>query len=168
MMTRDSLLTSLDRSVAQITDFLVQIDENFYDGHQTAREVLSHLVFWHREYVLITDAMVNGRSPNLRQSTFVALHGRAAREFRRVPLAKLCQDFCGLQRAFSDNLRKLPDWTIEFPVKKGCRRTTVFERIRLIQDHIDGHFTRLESAHRHGEAWVAAYFPSQRETHIQN
>ena len=163
--TQEALLQTLNRSVTTITDFLVQVDEGFYDGYQTAREVLSHLVFWHREYVMITDALVNGRSPHLRQSTFVALNARATREFRSMSMQSLCQDLLNLQRALAGNLRRLPDWDVDFPVKKGCRQAPVTERVQMIQEHIDGHYSRLESAQRHGEAWVAAYYPPKHQAH---
>ena len=162
---QEALLQALDRSVTTITDFLIQVDESFFDGYQTAREVLSHLLFWHREYVMITNALVNGRYPHLRQSTFVALNARATREFRSMSMDTLCQDLCNLQRALAGNLRRLPDWDVEFPVKKGCRQATVTERVQMIQEHIDGHFSRLESAQRHGEAWVEAYYPTKHHAH---
>ena len=163
--TQESLLQALDRSVATITDFLVQVDESFFDGYQTAREVLSHLLFWHREYVMITDALVNGRSPHLRQNTFVALNARATREFRSMSMQVLCQDLLNLQKALAGNVRRLPDWEMAFPIKKGCRQATVTERLQMIQEHIDGHYSRLEGAHRHGEAWVEAYYPIRRHAH---
>lgn len=162
---QESLLQALDRSVTTITDFLVQVDESFFDGYQTAREVISHLLFWHREYVMITNALVNGRCPHLRQSTFVALNARATREFRSMSMQSLCQDLRNLQSALACNLRRLPDWDVAFPVKKGCRQATVTERVQMIQEHIDGHYSRLESAQRHGEAWVEAYYPMKRHAH---
>jgi hypothetical protein len=163
---QDTMLQSLDRAVTEIADFLVEVDDSFYDGYQTAREVLSHLVFWHREYVVITNAMVNGRSHRLRQSTFVALNARATREFRSMSMASLCQDLLNLQSAFAGNLRRLPDWDVMFPIKKGCRLVSVTERVQLIQEHIEAHLSRLENAQRHGEAWVAAYYPMKN--HAQN
>ncbi|MBE2220462.1 MAG: hypothetical protein IAF02_02925 [Anaerolineae bacterium] len=164
-MTYDSLLTSLDRSVTKLVQLVSQVDEDFYDGHQTSREMLSHLVFWHREYVAITEALVNGRSPHLRQSTFIALNARSVREFQRLSMAQLCQDFLKYQQALRDNLCQLYDWEIEFPVKKGCRWATVPERLQIIQEHVDGHLARLERACRHGEAWVEAYYPSRDQAH---
>jgi NAD dependent epimerase/dehydratase family enzyme len=127
--------------------------------------VLSHLVFWQREYVVITDALVNGCSPHLRQSTFVALNARSVREYRQRSLTVLCHDFLKLQQTFTENLQKLPDWEIEFPIKKGCRRTSVAERLPMILEHIDGHLTRLKNAQRHGEAWVNAYYPTRNHAH---
>ncbi len=162
---QNELLQDLDLSVKQIVDFLVQVDEDFYDGFLTAREILSHLIFWHREYVAITDALGNKRIPHLRQSTFIALNARATREFRSKSMQTLCQDFLNLQIALVVNLQRLPDWDVEFPVKKGCRRVNVTERLQLIQEHVDGHYARLESAQRHGEAWVRAYYPKKKHMH---
>jgi len=163
--TQDALLQALDRSVTNITGFLVQVDDDFCDGYQTAREVLSHLLFWHREYVMITNALVNGSYPHLRQNTFVALNARATREFRSMSMQALCQDFLNLQRALAGNLRRLPDWDVGFPVKKRCRQVSATERVQLILDHIDSHLARLENAQRHGEAWVEAYFPTRSHAH---
>ncbi len=55
---RDQLLSLLDGTVSQAVLFFSGVDERFFDGHQTARAVLSHLVFWHREYCSITEAML--------------------------------------------------------------------------------------------------------------
>lgn len=164
-MTYDSLLEALDQSVAKIVELVREVDEDFYDGHQTAREMLSHLVFWHREYVRITEALLNGRSPHLRQSTFIALNARSVREFQRIPMKTLCQDLLNYQQALNDNLHELPDLEIEFPVKKGCRWANVTERVQIILEHINGHLARLERALRHGEAWVEAYYPERSRVH---
>lgn len=164
---QEALLQALDHAVTEIADFLIQVDDSFYDGYQTAREVLSNLVFWHREYVMITDALVNGRSHRLHQSTFVALNARATREFRSMSMQVLCQDLLNLQRALAGNLRRLQDWDVVFPIKKGCRQVSVTERMQLILDHIDGQLTRLKNARRHGEAWVEAYFATRSHAHYE-
>ena len=80
-------------------------------------------------------------------------------------MATLCQDFLKFQQALNDNLCQLPDWEIEFPIKKGCRWANVSERVHIIQEHIDGHLARLERAYRHGEAWVEAYYPTREQAH---
>jgi hypothetical protein len=78
-------------------------------------------------------------------------------------MQSLCQDLLNLQRALAGNLRRLQDWDVVFPVKKGCRMVSVTERVEMIQAHIEKHLSRLETAQRHGKAWVDAYYPTQNQ-----
>ena len=43
---REQLLSMLTEAVSHVTNFFTQTDGALFDGHQTARQVLSHLVFW--------------------------------------------------------------------------------------------------------------------------
>ena len=77
LIERERLLGKLANTVSGAALFLAEADESLNDGHQTAREVLSHILFWHREYVAIVQALLEGHPPDLRHGTFAALNAPA-------------------------------------------------------------------------------------------
>ncbi|UCG23998.1 MAG: hypothetical protein JSW55_18010 [Chloroflexota bacterium] len=158
---RAGVLQALEDAVADAAGYLATVDEDLHDGHQTAREVLCHLVFWHREYVQITRAMIDGRQPSLRRGTFARLNAEATREFAGQKMTDLADSLLELGETLLSQLRSLPDWSVPFPVKYGGRPKNVAERLPSIARHLRGHMSRLQRAARLGEAWVKAYYPDQ-------
>ncbi|MDX1613200.1 MAG: DinB family protein [Candidatus Promineifilaceae bacterium] len=155
---RDKSLADLERAVNQAAAYLAEADEALWDGHQTAREVLAHLVFWHREYLTVARALAQEEEPSLKQGTFAELNAAAAREFADVPLDRLARRWLALQVALNAVLRRLPDWQADFPVKHGGRKKAVVKRVAGIQAHIRHHLRRLQRAERLGQDWVSAYY----------
>jgi hypothetical protein len=47
-MERKQIAAELDRAAADAAAFFMCASENLRDEHQSARDVISHLVFWHR------------------------------------------------------------------------------------------------------------------------
>jgi hypothetical protein len=151
-------LRKLNRTVTRAADSLAKMDEDLFDGYQTAREVLSHLVFWHREYVTIVRALADGHEPFLREGTFAELNAAATDEFAGRSLPNLARQLVILQEGLEITLRRLPDWEMNFPVKRGGRYQSVAMRVDGIEAHINSHAKRLKRALRHGKAWVKAYY----------
>jgi len=143
---REAALADLDRMVADAVAFFADADESLADRHQTARDVLAHFVFWHREYVRIVRALATGHKPRLRTGKFHEMNAQAAREFRGVSLPQLARQFGQLQSLLERLLLALPDWRIDFPIKAGGKRTRVAERVPQIAAHIVHHVTRLRHA----------------------
>ena len=156
-----SVLRALDDAVADAAGFLAEVDEDLHDGHQTAREVLRHFVFWHREYVQIAQALSDGCQPSLRRGTFAQLNAEAAQEFAGQEMTDLTCSLLALGETLIGQLRSLPDWSMIFPVKYGSRPKSVAQRLPEIEGHLRGHIRRLRRAERLGEAWVKAYYPDQ-------
>jgi hypothetical protein len=148
MRPRRTALARLDRAVADAVAFFADADKTLADGHQAARDVLSHFVFWHREYVRIVRALVAGRPPRLRSGKFREMNAQATREFKRVSLLQLAKQFGQLQPLLERLLLALPDWRIGFPIKAGGKRTPVAERVPQITAHIGNHIARLRRAQR--------------------
>ena len=148
MQPRRTALVQLDRAVADAVAFFADADESLANGHQTARDVLSHFVFWHREYVRIVRALAAGHKPRLRTGKFRELNAQATHEFERVSLPHLAKQFAQLQSLLERLLLALPDWRIGFPIKAGGKRTPVAERVPQITAHIEQHATRLRRAAR--------------------
>ena len=158
---RERALCALDEALADAAGFLTDVDPDLDGGHQTAREVLCHLVYWHREYVAISQALLEGRNPSLRDGTYAVLNREATQEFGGQPMDDLACSLLAFQRTLRQQLLALPDWSIDFPVKRGSRRKSVAERIPTFESHLREHIRRLRRAGRLGEAWVRAYYPDQ-------
>lgn len=155
---REQLLSALTEGVSLVTCFFTQVDETLFDGHQTAREVLSHLVFWHREYVAVSRSLLIGDKPELLRGPLAELNERATIEFQEESMEELAHCLVELQTTLDSNLRHLKDWSTNFPFKKGCRETDISRRLSSIDTHIRQHLARQERAYRRGEAWIKAYY----------
>ena len=158
LVYRDQLLSDLTDSIVLAANFFMQVDECLFDGHQTAREVLSHLVFWHREYCAISKALLLGEQPTLLSGSLAVLNEKATCEFREVDMDDLSRQLVEAQANLDNNLRQLENWNVNFPFKKGCRKTDVGGRICAINNHVRHHLVRQERAHRRGEDWIKAYY----------
>ncbi len=154
----DQALTRLRKTVADAAAFLAKVDGELFDGYQTARQVLSHLVFWHREYVSIAQALADGRKPQLQNGTYAELNAGACCEFEKHSMDQLARCLLILQESLEVELYRLTDWEMIFPVKHGSRRKCVAERLPGIETHVRNHVNRLRRAERLGEAWVRAYY----------
>lgn len=157
----EEALVDLDSAVRHAVRFFRSADEALFDGHQSARDVLSHLVYWHRVYYRVARALIEGREPPLPRGTFAELNARATARYAKASMDRLSRQLLRRQRHLVNVLRQLPDESLDFPVKQGARRRAVVARIKGIGAHIEGHVARLERARRHGPAWVQAYYPSE-------
>ena len=156
-------LRALDKALVDAADYLADVDPELDGGHQTAREVLCHLVFWHREYVAIIQALLEDQEPPLKEGTYAQLNCEATIEFADRSMDELARSLLALQASLRKQLLALPDWSVDFPVKRGSRRKSVSERVPGIAGHVRGHMKRLRRADRLGEAWVRAYYPDLGE-----
>jgi hypothetical protein len=148
---REDVFAALDRTVADAAAFLSAVDETLADGEQTAREVLSHMVFWHREYAVIARALAAGEEPRLRMGTFHEMHDEAAREFAGQSLAMLGWQLLGYQADLAAALSCLTDWSVDFPLKQGISFQSVAGRVPQIESHIRHHTIRLRRAQRRSD-----------------
>ncbi|MGW8318582.1 MAG: hypothetical protein ACWGPS_04990 [Candidatus Promineifilaceae bacterium] len=155
---QEKAIRTLDRAVADAASFFADVDECLWDGHQTAREVLSQLLFWHREYVTIVADITCGRQPALRKGTFAELNAVALQEFADRPLCDLAAELLAQQKKLQVALRDIPNWEVDFPIKRGSRRRPLKDRIITIEAVIRGHLRKQERARRLGEEWVRAYY----------
>lgn len=158
LVYREQLLFDLKENVVRAADFFMRVDEDLFDGHQSAREVLSHLVFWHQAYCTISKALLLNEEPPLLAGPLAELNEHATCIFRDQEMCALARILLEAQDILECNLRKLPDWNINFPFKKGCRKIDVAGRICAIRNHIHHHLVRQERAYQRGEDWVRAYY----------
>ncbi len=142
----ESLLLALDRSVDEAVKFFRGVDEDLCDGNQTAREVLSHLVFWHCAYVGTAWALATQRVPPLFEGKYRDLNAQAVEKYRCDSMECLCDMLAHRQKQLVRALRRLPDWQVAFPMKEECAPVPAAQRIGEIEAHIRGHVTRLKRA----------------------
>ena len=154
----EAALIALNEVVEEAAEFFRQAAPDLFDGHQTAADVISHLVFWHGEYVSILHSLRNNIPPELSAGTFNELNAAAAERYCDIPLDELVCQLLALQSAFDRELRLVPDLSAEIPVKQGGRIKSVRDRVPTIEAHIRNHLRRLRSAQRHGKEWVKAYY----------
>ncbi len=149
-------LADLNRAIEDAVTFLAQVEETLTDEHQTAREVLAHFVFWHREYVWIIRALAADRQPRLRDGKFSELNVQATREFTSESMPALASRLVSLQKQLDRALRALPDWRANFPIKAGGKRTSIAARVPQITAHIRNHVARLRRAAKRKARRVSA------------
>lgn len=138
-------MARLTEAVRDAAEFMDRVDEQVSDGDQTARQVLAHLVFWHREYVKIVRALADNRQPRYRIGTFHDMNKLAYAEFRHVSMTTLARYLIKLQNELS-LARAHINPAIRFPLKAGAAAHRLDEWIPQIDSHIQSHTLRLKRA----------------------
>ncbi len=156
--SKQALLTQLEEVVRDATVYFVTVPDNQFDGHLTARQALSRLVFWHREYAAIAQALADGLQPVLRHGTYADLNEQADEEFAEVNMFVLCDMLQSYQDQFTKGLVSITDWSQPMPIKRGGRRSSVRRQLQRIEANIRTHVKKLKRAERHGQRWVDAYY----------
>lgn len=137
-------LANLSAAVGDAAEFLSKADESLADDFQTSREVLSHLVFWHREYVKIARAICRGSEPAFRVGKYRELNALAATEFRQISMPALAARLLRLQKQLAALGSAIPP--VSFPLKENATCHTLDEWAPQIEAHIRGHLLRLSRA----------------------
>jgi hypothetical protein len=140
---REQALVMLDRTVAAAAEFFAEIDRHPVDGHESARAVLAHLVFWHRRYVTTAQALAGDRPPELGGDAVMALGAATDQACQAEPLPVLARWYVSLQHDLADALRAMPDWGIAFPTEPVECHWSVRDRLPHIESHIRQHMARL-------------------------
>lgn len=146
--SRHQVLKALDRVVASASAYLSALDENLSDGDQTVHQVLSHLVFWHREHATVIRAWANGRRPKLRIGKYRELNTLAYQEFKDVPMQTLARRLSYWQRILNDVARGMPATEIRFAFRQGSKPQELDYWLPRIHAHVEGHLIRLERVER--------------------
>jgi hypothetical protein len=152
-----ALLDKLNETIEEAVSLFSEVDDDLCDGNQSARAVLSHLLFWHLEYAAVAEALVEGHQPVLREGAFSVLNAQATRLYQYIPLPELADWLLSTQERLDAALRLLPDWSVNFPVKAGGRFWNVADRLETIESHIRNHVGRLRRLQRRSPAWREAY-----------
>lgn len=135
-LTHEEILDSFNRTVADAAAYLCCVDEKLTDGHQSAHGVLAQMVFWHEQYLQILRALVAGKQLDLHSGTFDSINMIARQQYGRESLPMLAHQLTVTHREVDAVLRKITDWSLNFPVKQDSGYCSIAERIRLIDAHI--------------------------------
>lgn len=147
-MARKQVIADLDRAVERTVRFFEHADEHLLDGEQSACEVISHLVFWHGEYVRLITALADGREPHPLTGMFRHYNTQATEMYATKSTPELARQLAKLHSELDRSLNRLNDWRVTYPHKKGVTNRSVSLHMSLVAAHIAGHVTRLEHAER--------------------
>jgi hypothetical protein len=76
------------------------------------------------------------------------LNAAARHRYARESMAMLAQRFTELQHELDALLRALPDWSVNFPVKRDSGFCNVDERVRLIDEYVRNRTAIFRRIHR--------------------
>lgn len=141
-------IPSLHQTVLDAASYFATVEENLRDGNQTIHAILAHLVFWHREYVAVLGAIVDGHKPKLRTGKYHELNALACREFQNISPRVLTKQLIRLQSELENVVEKLPNANVKLAFKQGSQPQRIGYWIPRIQAHIDGHLARLRRIER--------------------
>ncbi len=139
-------LEALHSTVMVAASFFSDVDENLSDGWQTARQILAHLVFWHREYARVIQAIADGEKPNLLTGKFRELNARAWQEFARTPMPALAQQFRKSQSELESAARQMRARETKFAFKQGSKPQRINYWLPRIEAHVRTHVVQLKRA----------------------
>jgi hypothetical protein len=118
------------------------------DGRNTAHGLLAQLVFWHERHVEVARALAVGAPPELISGTVEALNAGARHRYAREPMVMLAQKLSSLQDELDSLLCGLPDWTVNFPLKRDSGFCNVEERVLLLEETVRNRMAILKRASR--------------------
>ena len=134
--SREQILEALNRTVADAAAFFSVASPILSDGRHTAHGALAQIVFWHERYVEVLRALANGHVPDLIDGTNEMLNAAARHRYARDSMDDLARRLEELQQLLVPLLRGLPDWSVNFPVKRDSGFCNVDERVQLIEENL--------------------------------
>lgn len=134
--SRQKSLEALNCTVTDTATFFASASPILSNGRHTAHGVLAQIVFWHERYVEVIQAVVDRQPPNLIDGTQEMLNAAAQHRYTRDSMLELSQRLTELQQALDRLLRDLPDWSVNFPVKRDSGFCNVDERVKLIEENL--------------------------------
>ncbi len=149
--TLTKLLEQLHTTVARVIDFYRTLEiANVPDAAGfsvgavwTARDALVHIVFWHESFARNVDDLADGRAPTPLKGTYAQLSARAAEENRDVTTAELLGRLESAQRTIEQSV--LSPQVRLIPYKVGSRSYLAPEHLRVVNEHVSGHFRKVET-----------------------
>lgn len=145
-MARKQVIADLDRTVEKAVQFFESADEHLLDGEQSAREVISHLVFWHGEYLRLITACADRCDPHPSSGMFRHYNAQATEMYARQSMPELARRFAKLHAELDCALNRLSNWRVTYPQKEGILKRSVHSHMHQVLVHVEGHITRLERA----------------------
>ncbi len=146
--SREQIREALNRSVSDSAAYFARVSPVLGDGRHTAHGVLAQLVFWHERHVEVARALVEGCEPNLIHGTVEMLNAGARHRYARDSMVDLAQRLSVLQQELDGLLARLPDWSVNFPLKRDSGFCNVEERVRLLEENVRNRLILMRRAGR--------------------
>jgi len=107
-----------------------------------AREVFSHIVFWHEEYARITQERLSNQEPRLLPGTHIEINALAVEQYREMPVGVLIDKLLKAQSGLLLMYEQAKDLRIAF--KQHGAVLPFSEMIDGTERHIRSHLERLK------------------------
>ncbi|MCC6802300.1 MAG: hypothetical protein IT319_05400 [Anaerolineae bacterium] len=133
---REKILETLNSTVADAAEFFSSASPILSNGRHTAHSALAQIVFWHERYLEVLQALAAGQPPNLIDGTTEMLNAAALHRYAGEAMPDLARQLTELHREVDRLLSDLPDWSVNFPVKRDSGFCNVDERVQLIEENM--------------------------------
>lgn len=142
-VTRQQLLTQLDETVAALIETCQSLefpDKVLADGW-TAKEILSHITFWHESFARNVSDLTANRPPTPLRGSYVVLNQRSVEEMKGLTIAQIVARLHSAHQIIQQTILS-PTLTL-IPYRQGSRAYTPEEHLVLVQGHIMGHLKKI-------------------------
>lgn len=139
MNPRETLLQCLNDTVNQMTAFYrgMPDPELLVNEAWTAKDVLTHLTFWHESLARNVDDLVHHRKPKPLKGRYIDLNQGGVDAMRPETLTSVLERFQSAHQVIQEHI--LNPELISIPYKKGSRDYTPEEHLSIVNDHIQSH-----------------------------
>ena len=150
MVRAGQLLTQLDETVAGLIETYQSLDcpdKALADGW-TAKEVLSHITFWHESFARNVSALAAQRQPLPLRGKYVALNQRSVEEMKGLTIEQILAKLQSAHQIIQQTILS-PTLTL-IPYRQGSRPYTPEEHLVLVRGHITEHLKNIDKARNTG------------------
>ncbi len=136
---RRFLLERLNGVVAQLLDLYQRMPDPDMMVYEvwTAKDVLSHLTFWHESFARNVSDLARNIKPTPLKGKLSDLNQSGVDAMRPYPLETIIERLESAHRIIQDNI--LNPKIVSIPYKKGSRDYLPEEHLEIVFDHISGH-----------------------------
>ena len=139
MESRENLFKQLDETVSRLLHIyrnLANPEIMVYEVW-TAKDVLSHITFWHESFARNVSDLVHGIKPTPLKGRFIDLNQGGVDEMRQHSLDAVMARLEAAHKVIQENIRD-PRLAL-IPYKKGSRDYTPEEHLEIVNEHIQSH-----------------------------
>jgi hypothetical protein len=146
METRETLLKQLNETISQLLDVYQNMTnpETAVYEEWTAKDALSHIVFWHESFARNVHDIVNDIKPTPLKGKHSDLNQRCFDEMRIKTVDDIINRLEAAHRIIRENI--LNPKLILIPYKKGSRDYTPDEHLDIVNEHIKEHLNGIRKA----------------------
>jgi hypothetical protein len=146
MEKREILLKQLDETISQLFDVYQNMTnpETAVYEEWTAKDILSHIVFWHESFARNVQDIVNDIKPTPLMGKYSDLNQRCFDEMRTKTVDDIIKRLEAAHSIIRENI--LNPKLVLIPYKKGSRDYTPDEHLDIVNEHIKEHLNGIRKA----------------------